>query len=115
MNYQKYSDKAYEKLKKYGSTIMIKQSGQKEYDPATNTYVDNGLSVVGVAIQRQYSQKDIDGTNIRMGDVEFMASLNGKPQTNDEIEFEGKRYTVILANPLNLNGKTDIFWKIQAR
>jgi len=115
MNYQKYADKAYEKIKKYGSAIMVRQSGQKEYDPTTNTYVDSGLTIVGVAIQRQYSQRDIDGTNIKMGDVEFMASLNGKPQTNDEIEFEGKKYVVILARALAPDGTTDIFYTIQAR
>ena len=44
-----------------------------------------------------------------------MASLNGKPYSNDKIEFEGNKYTVVLAIPLNPNGKTDIFWNIQAR
>ena len=115
MNYQKYADKAYEKIKKYGSAIMITQSGAKVYDPTTNTYVDSGTSVLGVAIQRTYSQKDIDGTNIKMGDVEFMASLNGKPQANDEIEFEGKKYTVVFVRPLAPDGATDIFYTIQAR
>jgi len=115
MNYQKYADKAFKKIKKYGSTIIITHSGKKEYDPATNAYVDNGTSVTGVAIQRNYQQGDIDGTNIRMGDIQFMASLNGKPQSNDTIEFEGKNYTAVNVSALAPDGKTDIFYTIQAR
>ena len=115
MNYTPYADKAYTKIKKHGSTITVTHSGSKVYNPDTDEYTDTGSTVVGVAIQRNYSQKDIDGTNIRIGDVNFMASLNGKPYSNDEIEFEGNKYTVVLAIPLNPNGKTDIFWDIQAR
>ena len=115
MNYTPYANKAYTKIKKYGSAIMITHSGESVYNPETNEYEDTGSTVVGVAIQRNYSQKDIDGTNIRIGDINFMASLNGKPYSNDVIEFEGNQYTVVRAIPLNPNGKTDIFWDIQAR
>lgn len=115
MNYQKYADKAYEKIKKYGSAIIIRHSGQKEYNKQTNTYTDNGTSVTGVALQRNYAQKDIDGTNIRMGDVQFMASLNDRPLSNDDIEFEGKHYKVINVSVLAPDGKTDIFYTLQAR
>lgn len=115
MNYQKYADKAYNKIKKYGSAIMITHSGSREYNPATNQYEETGTTVTGVAIQRNYQQRDIDGTNIRQGDIQFMASLNGKPYTNDKIEFEGKEYTVINISALAPDGKTDIFYTIQAR
>lgn len=115
MNYTPYADKAYTKIKKYGSAIMITHSGEKVYNPETNEYEDTGSTVCGVAIQRNYSQRDIDGTNIRIGDINFMASLDGKVFSNDTIEFEGNTYTLIRAIPLNPNGKTDIFWDIQAR
>lgn len=115
MNYVPYANKAYEKIKKYGSSITITRSGNAEYNSATDEYDDKGEQIVGVAIQRNYDQRDIDGTNIRMGDINFMASLDGKPQSNDVIEFEGNNYTVVRAVPMNPNGKTDIFWTIQAR
>ena len=115
MNYTPYANKAYTKIKKYGSAIMITHSGDSVYNPETDEYEDTGSTVVGVAIQRQYRQKDIDGTNIRMGDINFMASLNGKPFSNDKVEFEGNTYVVVSATPLDPNGKTDIFWTIQAR
>jgi hypothetical protein len=115
MNYQKYANKAYDKIKRYGSAIIISHSGNKEYNRETDEYEEVVNSVLGVAIQRNYNQRDIDGTNIRIGDINFMASLNGKVYSNDVIEFEGNTYTVIRAIPLNPDGKTDIFWNIQAR
>ena len=115
MNYQKYADKAFDKIKKYGSAIMVTHSGKKEYDKETNTYVDNGTTVLGVAVLRNYLQKDIDGTNIKVGDVQFIASLHGRPFANDEIVFESKKYTVVNVTVLAPDGKTDIFYTIQAR
>lgn len=115
MNYQKYANKAFAKLKEKGSPITIKRSGKKVYDPATNTYTDTGTELSGYACQFGFDQRDIDGTNIRFSDVRFMASLNGRPQSNDSITFEGKTYTVVIARPFNVNGKTDIYFMIQAR
>lgn len=115
MNYQKYADKAYTKIKKYGSPITCKRSGKKVYDKATNTYVDTGKEFSGVAIQRSFDQKNIDGTNIRFGDVMFMAKMEERPQTNDTVTFGGKTYTVINADPMNVDGSVDIFVNIHAR
>lgn len=116
MNYQKYADKAYSKIKQYGSAIIITHSeDDKVYNPATDEYESTGSTVLGVAIQRNYNQRDIEGTNIKIGDIQFMASLSGEVFPNDTIEFEGKNYTVINAQPMNVNGKVNIFWIIQAR
>ena len=115
MNYQKYADKAFSKLKQYGSPITIKRSGEKVYDKTTNTYIDNGEEFSGVAIQRSFDQKNIDGTNIKFGDVQFMAQLQKRPQSNDTVVFGGRTYTVINVDPMNVDGNVDIFVNIQAR
>ena len=115
MNYQPYADKAYQKISKYGAPITIKRSGKKTYDKQTNTYVDSGEQFSGVAIQRNYSQRDIDGTNIKIGDVLFMAQLPQRPQANDTVVFGGRSYTVINPVPMNVDGTVDIFVNIQAR
>lgn len=115
MNYQKYAGKAYTKIKKYGSPITVTRSGKSTYNKETNTYEDNGETITGVAIQRNYDQRNIDGTNIRMGDVQFMASLNGQPKSNDKITFGSKSFVVVNAVPMNPDGTTDIFFTIQAR
>ena len=115
MNYQKYADKAFDKLSKYGSAIKIQQAGKKVYDKTTGTYTDTGETFTGVAIQRRFDQKNIDGTNIKFGDVLFMAQLPKRPQTNDSVVFGGKTYTVINVEPMNVDGSVDIFVNIQAR
>lgn len=115
MNYQKYANKVFAKLKEKGSPITVKRSGKKTYDPKTNKTTDNGVEFKGYACQFSFDQKDIDGTNIRFEDVRFMAALDGRPQSNDTVTFEGKTYTVINARPFNVNGKTDIYYTIQAR
>ena len=115
MNYQKYHNKAFDKVKKYGSSIIIKRIGESEYNPDTDTYTETTVEITGVALQLNFEQKDYDGTNVKYGDVKFMAVLNGRPETNDTVEFEGKSYVIINPRPLNLDGKTDIYCIIQAR
>lgn len=115
MNYQKYADKALSKIRKYGAPITIKRAGKKVYDPSTNKYTDSGEEFSGVAIQRNFDQKNIDGTNIKFGDVLFMAKLGKRPQSNDTVVFCGREYTVVNVDPMNVDGSVDIFVNIQAR
>lgn len=114
-DYTKYQNKAFAKVQKYGSPFTVKKAGKKVYDKDTGTYTDTGETYTGVALQFTFDQKDIDGTNIKFADVKFMAVVSGNVQSNDTVTFDGKSYTVIAARPLNLNGKTDIYWTIQAR
>ena len=115
MSYDKYAKKAYTKVKQYGAPIKVKRAGKKVYDPATNSYVDNGAEFTGFALQSNFEQKDVDGTNIKFGDVKFMAVLDDTPKSNDVITFGNKTYTVISVSPLNMDGITDIYVTIQAR
>ena len=115
MNYQPYADKAYEKLEEYGSAISIKRAGKRVYDKATNTYIDNGEEFSGVAIQMNFDQRNIDGKNIKFGDVKFLAQLPKRPMSNDVVTFGNDSYTVIDVDPLNVDGSIDIICFIQAR
>lgn len=115
MSYEKYQKKAFDKVKKYGSSIIIKRTGESQYNQDTDEYEDTAVKITGVALRLNFEQRDIDGTNVKYGDVKFMAVLNGTPQTNDTVEFEGNSYVIIYPRPLNLDGKTDIYCIIQAR
>lgn len=115
MNYQKYADKAFTKIKKYGSPITVKRAGEKEYDEETNMYYDTGVEFGGYALQSRFENRDIDGTNIMFGDIKFMAVLDDVPFTDDTIIFEGSSYTIKNVIQLNPNGKTNIYYTIQAR
>lgn len=115
MNYKPYADKANGKLAKYGATIEVHRAGKQVYNPETNSYTNSGETFSGKAVQMLYDQRDIDGTNIKKGDVKFLAQLPKRPQSNDTVTFGGKTYTVINADPLNPDGTVDIIVYIQAR
>lgn len=115
MNYSKYADKAYSKIKQYGSPIKITCSGNKPYNFSTNTYEDSGKEINGYALQSSFDQKNIDGTNIRFGDVVLLAVLDGVPKSNDTVVFCEKSYTAVSVDVLSPDGKTGIYYRIQAR
>ena len=115
MDYTKYATKAFTKVKKYGSPVTITRARGKEYDIDKDEYTDTGTQFGGFALQSRFEQRDIDGTNIMFGDIKFMAVLYDKPMTDDTITFEGSTYTIKNVFPLNPNGKTNIYYIIQAR
>lgn len=119
MDYQKYAKKAFDKLQAYGNAkptnVTIRRSGKVVYDPKTNTRTNTGEEFSGVGIQRNFNQKNIDGVNIKFGDILIMAQLPKRPQSNDTVIFVGKEYTVINVDPVNIDGSVDIFVNIQAR
>lgn len=115
MNYSKYAKKAYVKIKKYGSPIKIIRSGSNVYNAETNSYENSGTEISGYALQSSFDQKNIDGTNIRFGDVLFFAVFDESPKSNDEAIFNGKSYTVVNVDVFAPDGITDIYYKVQAR
>ena len=115
MSYQKYYDKAFKKVKEKGSPIVIKGTGGASYNPETDEYEGDEIEIAGYACQFNFDQKDIDGANIKSTDVKFMAVLNGKPQTDYTVIFEGNSYKIVNPKTLNIDGKTDIYWILQAR
>lgn len=115
MNYDKYQTKAYTKIKQYGSVIKIIRSNGNVYNPKTNEYVKNEETISGYALQSSFKQNNIDGTNIRIGDVCFLAVLDSVPKTNDSVIFCDKTYTVINIDVLSPDGTTNIYYRIQAR
>lgn len=115
MNYSKYQTKAYAKIKQYGSVIKVIRSGGNVYNPKTNEYVKNEETISGYALQSSFKQNNIDGTNIRIGDVYFLAVLDGVPKTNDSVIFGDKSYTVVNVDILSPDGNTNIYYRLQAR
>lgn len=115
MNYSKYAKKAYSKIKQYGSPITVTRAGNKTYNVETNSYDDNGKTISGYSLLSSFNQKDIDGTNIKFGDILFFASLDDVPKSNDTVLYNGKSYTVVNVDVFAPDGKTDIFYNIQAR
>lgn len=115
MNYSKYANKAYSKIKQYGSPITVTRSGSMVYNDITNKYDNSGKTIQGYSLLSSFDQKNIDGTNIQFGDVLFFAVLDDVPKSNDTVLYNGKSYTIVNVEKLSPNGKTDIYYNIQAR
>lgn len=114
MNYESIAQKAASKIAQYGSYIVIKRGGG-EYDSENDTYTEGEQVATGSALQSSFSLHDIDGTNIKTGDIMLMASLDGAVQAGDKALYGGKVYTVVNASPLSPNGGVCIYWKLQCR
>lgn len=115
MNYGKYQKVAYTKIKQYGSPIKVNRIDGNIYNPETNKYEENEEVITGYALQNSYNQSNIDGTNIRAGDIYFLSVLDGIPKSNDTVTFNHKTYTVVNVDVLSPDGNVNIYYKIQAR
>ena len=114
-DYNKYRNKAREKITQYGNPITLIHEGEKVYNPSSNEYEGSEERIQGVALQLTYSTRFVDGNNIKMGDIKFMAVLDIKPITDDKLEYNGKTYTIVSIKEVNPNGEEPIYYDIQAR
>ena len=115
IDYGKYSKKAREKISQYGSVCEIRNSGKKVYNKELNTYEDTSESIKGYALQQKIDLANIDGTNIKFGDILLMCVFDERPNPNGTITFGGHTYTIINIESVNPNGMTDIYFKVHAR
>jgi len=115
MNYEAIQKKALAKIKQYGKAITLTRITEGEYVPEDNSYSETKTIIDGVALQGSFSLQNVDGTNIRFGDVRFMAVLSDVPAVDDEIIFGSNFYHVVNISKLSPDGATDIYYEIQAR
>lgn len=115
MNYSKYADKVYKKLSQYGGDCLITRQGSGNYNPETDEYDDEQIEIKGKCLVSFYDAKNIDGTNIKSGDIKVMASLSAAPKTGDAIKIESEIFTVINWSALKPNGNLAVYYTIQAR
>jgi hypothetical protein len=92
-----------------------------EYDPDIGTSGSITTTFDGSGFRENYSQKDIDGTRIKQGDVKILISpvlLDGTdmptPVSQDQIKFDGDLYTVQNVDPWNYAGLA-VGFSVQAR
>lgn len=116
MSYLDYKKKADEKIRQYGSPCKLIRKLEGEYNPETNEYESGEIIINGYAVQSNYNQEVVDGTNIKAEDILLTCSFNEKPYPSDEIEYAGKKYVIVPPiKELNPNGMVAIYYKIQAR
>lgn len=104
-----------------GALLTLTKTVKGPRNPDTGATTDVVTNYQGSGLRETYEQRDIDGTNIKVGDVKFIVSplqLNGSdmPQgaPQDKVAFDGKTYTVVQVNPWNYAGLA-VGFEIQAR
>lgn len=115
MDYSKYYTKTLSKLTKYGSTCKLVKTVGQVYEPSTNEYKNVNEIVEGKAILSTFDIEMVNGTSIQNGDISLLCCFPERPVNNNNIVFGDKTYIVVSVNPCNIDGKTDIFYEVQAR
>lgn len=115
MNYKKIADKAYSKIRQYGSECIIKRVTGSVYNPVTNKYEGAEDDVKGYALQSSFNMENIDGTNIKAGDILLMCVFDKEPKINETVLFGGNQYKIISLASVNPDGKNVMYYKAQCR
>ena len=104
-----------------GAALTITRTVKGQRDPDTGATANIVTTYPGSGLRETYQQKDVDGTNIKAGDVKFIISpvqLDGadmpQPSTVDKILFDGKTYSVVQVNPWDYVGLA-VGFEVQAR
>lgn len=104
-----------------GAELTLSHTVKGPRNPDTGASTDVTTTYPGSGLRETYQQSDIDGTNIKVGDVKLIVSpaqLTGAdmPQAapQDKVTFDGKVYTVIQVNPWNYAGLA-VGFEVQAR
>lgn len=115
MKYDKYAVKARAKISQYGSTAKITRVSGEEYDPQTNTYSGSKEEIYGAGLAMSIDWNRVDGKNILAGDVFLMCVFESEPKQDDRLEWGGKSYNVVKADPVSPAGDVVIYWELQLR
>ncbi len=101
-------------IKRFGQSITLRQqagSGTAWAPVLTDT------DHVAIAAVTEYSNRDMDGTLIKMGDRRVYLSTEGLtvvPTTQDKLVVGGEVMTIVNIRPLNPAGVT-VMYEVQAR
>lgn len=90
-------------IEKYGAAATLTRAKAGDYDPASGDVDDNGTSVFNTkAVRSEFKKSDVDGTQIRAGDVLLLVSptLATTPEPGDFITFDGERFNVVNSVPV---------------
>lgn len=101
-------------------TLAREGTGGGVYDPETSTTTDASpdASYPGNAVKLDYETKDIDGTDIRSGDVRFLIGfdLQAEPKSDETITLtrDASKWRVVKCKPLDPGGFV-VLYDVQAR
>jgi len=105
-----------------GEKLKLTISSTDEPEVIDGIVVPNEDIYLGSAVRIEYTNRDINDTVIKMGDVKFLVSpiqIDGTDmpteiQPQSKIEFAGSVYSVVNSKPWNFTGLS-IGFEVQAR
>lgn len=115
MNYNKIAKSAKKTIIKNGSPCYIKRVNEPVYNHDTHEYEGVDVVINGYAVQDSFAVENIDGTNIKTGDVRLMCVFDGVPLVDDSLFIGDNKYTVISIRKVQPDGVTVIYYDIQGR
>lgn len=105
----------------YGAALTIRRTTAGDYDPDTGSSGATTTDYAGSGIRKNYQLKDIDGSLIKSGDLQFIVSpvlLNGsdmpEPTTTDKLLFDGDTYVIASVKAWDFAGLA-LGFVVQAR
>lgn len=115
MNYTAIANKVVNKLKQYGTACQIKRVSGEVYNPETNEYENTETVVNGNGIAGNYALEAVDGTNVKIEDVNIMCMFDSAPVVNDKLTFGSKEYSIISIKEVNPSGNKVLYYEAQCR
>ncbi len=105
-----------ELLAEFGAPVVLNHADNGDYDVDSGAPVTKTTTSTGTAVRIEYELKDIDGTQIRHGDVRLLIAAQNfpLPDTGDDVVFDGIIYSVVSTKPLSPAGIV-MFYDTQAR
>lgn len=94
------------------ATRLIKKNGRtaKVRRPGGVTRI-SGVEIINqpstfdaVGVQLDFDPKEIDGTRVKAGDVQFLCTAQSALEIGDYINLDGKDYRVVNPKPFKPNG-----------
>lgn len=105
-----------------GQAVTLKTRTLGARNAATGTRVQATTTQTGAGVEQAYSAREIDGTQIKAGDKQFMlsgldaagAALSPGPSPSDLLTVGGVDWTIINVDPVQPAG-TPIYFVLQLR
>lgn len=114
--YDSFVALALDLLGRKGQQITITTVTTGAYNPATGGVSNTETVQTGVGVPVGYKASEIDGTNIRRGDVKVIVAGSGitEPKVNGQVSFIGFTGTIKNVEVVAPDG-TPIVYKLQVR
>lgn len=102
-------------LTEFGEAVSGQRVTEGAYDPSTSTTAPGStINYTGVGLPTSYTEEQIDGENILIGDTLLVFYSETQPEVNDQLTFNSIAYNAINVQQISTQGGNALY-KIQCR